>query len=514
MGTREDLAKKWKTPYFNQKLKSITFNEVGLRGVKNTSIKFNYPITAIAGANGIGKTTILQLIACLYHNNDTSHKPYRFSNAKNAKPYYTFRDFFIHFRGEDKSEGSAIEYAFRVGKKKKSHTLKKGQQWNDYNRRPERTTDFYGVSRVIPANEFAMIKNTFGSSSASFTTKALSKQSTSMIKKVLAKPLESVEVNSSTKVVNFDLNKINLSTGLSYSNFNMGAGEEVIISLISRMNELPQNSIVLIEELELGLHPKAQKLLIENLFQIVLDKKLQLIFTTHSPFLFDAVPTQGRLLLRKPSDKLEVIYSPSSSLAFSELTGETPKELTVYVEDKVAKLMLETLLSSSIRKRIYILDVGSKENLVSMIGSHYRNESLGKAIAIADGDLTEKELRVWYKSHLLKSYKGELFDEEVFQQETQKLFAKFVGDNAPEKYMLEKLKENEAYARFVDDSDVFVVFIADEICLGDHHGLFRVIGEEIGLSEESVMRDVVRGLVQFYQEGFRKIKKFIEGSLK
>ena len=60
---------------------------------------------------------------------------------------------------------------------------------------------------------------------------------------------------------------------------------------------------------------------------------------------------------------------PSSSLAFSELTGETPKELTVYVEDKVAKLMLETLLESATRKRIYIIDVGSKENLVRMKSS-------------------------------------------------------------------------------------------------------------------------------------------------
>jgi predicted ATP-dependent endonuclease of OLD family len=79
------------------------------------------------------------------------------------------------------------------------------------------------------------------------------------------------------------------------------------------MAELPEHSLVLIEELELGLHPKAQKLLMEMLFQIVYAKKLQLIFTTHSPFLFDAVPSVGRILLRKPSSKLEVIYKPSSS---------------------------------------------------------------------------------------------------------------------------------------------------------------------------------------------------------
>ncbi|CAA6818861.1 MAG: Conserved domain protein [uncultured Sulfurovum sp.] len=501
MGIREELAEKWETPYFSQKLKSITFNEVGLRGVKDVSIEFNYPITAIAGTNGIGKTTILQLIACLYHNSDKNHKPYRFSNSKKAKPYYTFRDFFIHFKGEDKSVGSTISYEYDIPRRKKiatlTHTLKKGKNWSSYNRRPERPTDFYGVSRVIPAHEFAMIKNTFGSNSATFTSTSISPESTTMIKNILNKPLDSVEVNSSAKV-NFDLNSINLANGLSYSNFNMGAGEEVIIAMISRITQLPNYSIVLIEELELGLHPKAQKKLIEKLFEIVYAKKLQLIFTTHSPFLFDAMPKEGRILLRKPSDTLEVMYKPSSELAFTELTGECVKELTVYVEDKVAKSILEALLSSSVRKRIHVLEVGSKENLVRMIGTHYRNNDIGNAIAIADGDLTNKELRGWYKNHMLKSYKGELFDEVVYEEVSKKFFAKFPGDNAPEKFILAKLKGSEEYVRSVDDSDEFCSFIANEISLEDHHGLFRVIATEIGLSEELAKMRVIDGLVRFF----------------
>ena len=192
MGIRDDLASKWKTPYFKHKLKSIKFNEIGLRGVKNTSLEFYYPITAIAGANGIGKTTILQLIACLYHNDDKTHKPYRFSNAKQAKPYYTFGDFFIHFAGEDKSEGSVIEYSYEeAGKKRNStkvHILKKSQQWNAYNRRPKRTTDFYGVSRVIPANEFATFRHTFTSTATAFQKGSLSQKSVETIKNILNKP--------------------------------------------------------------------------------------------------------------------------------------------------------------------------------------------------------------------------------------------------------------------------------------------------------------------------------------
>jgi hypothetical protein len=61
----------------------------------------------------------------------------------------------------------------------------------------------------------------------------------------------------------------------------------------------------------------------------------------------------------------------------------------------------------------------------------------------------------------------------------------------------------------VDDSDAFVSFIAHEISLSDHHGLFRVIGEVVGLGEDMVMMRVVGGLVQFYGGEFDIIREFI-----
>ena len=68
--------------------------------------------------------------------------------------------------------------------------------------------------------------------------------------------------------------------------------------------------------------------------------------------------------------------------------------------------------------------------------------------------------------------------------------------------------------KILHDSDEFVAFIANEISLGDHHGLFWVIGKKIGLEEDSAMRDVIKGLFQFYREDFDEVEKIIEGSLK
>ncbi len=510
MSIQKQLAFKWQTPYFDQKLSSISFNEVGLRGVQDITIEFDYPITAIAGANGVGKTTILQLIACLYHNRDTTHKPYRFSNSKKAKPYYTFSDFFIHFKGEQKHEKSEIYYTFFQKGKAKTHTLKKGKKWNDYRLRPHRHCDFYGVSRVIPAHEFNTFKNTFSSSGTAFTQEQLSPESTAMIRNILNKPLRSVDVNSSEKIVNFKLNSINLDSGLSYSNFNMGAGEEVIIAMISRINELPNSSIVLIEELELGLHPKAQKVLIEKLFSIVYAKRLQLIFTTHSPFLFNAMPPKGKILLKKFNEKLEVIYAPSTSMAFSELVGETPAELTVYVEDHIAKMMLQELFPSSLLKRINLVDVGSKENVIRMVGSHYRNPLLGRAVGIADGDLTPKELTNWYKKYVLKE--GELFDD-VFESNREKMFRKFVGTNAPEVYMLEKLKTDEKFMRAIDDSAEFRDFIRYELDLKDLHGLFYVVAQFLCKEEMVIKAQIIGYVMREYRGDFEELIEFVKADL-
>jgi len=67
---------------------------------------------------------------------------------------------------------------------------------------------------------------------------------------------------------------------------------------------------------------------------------------------------------------------------------------------------------------------------------------------------------------------------------------------------------------YVDDSDEFVSFLAHEISLSDHHGLFRVIRERIGLGEEISWMRVVDGLVRFYLDAFRGVIEFVKKDLK
>lgn len=517
MDIKKELSKKWTTDYFKNKLKKITFKENGLRGVKNISINFNYPITVIAGTNGIGKTTILQTLACLYHNveerkkvqTQKPYKPYRFSTSKNQKAYYTFSDFFI--QKENNKEKCEIEYEFDIlNLKKTSHTLKKISKWNNYDRRPDRYVDYYGVSRVIPSVEFHIFKNTFTKTNSNFIFQDFSSNHVGDVKNILSKPLNSIKSTHLESMPNFKLNQIILDDGTTYDNFNMGAGEEVIISLISRINEIPEHSLVLIEELELGLHPKAQKLLLDKLFHIVHNRKIQLIFTTHSPFLFKAMPKESRLLLKKSDSELEIIYGATDFITFNELLGQTKKELYIYVEDEIAKSIISKLFNSDINNRILIVPVGSKENVIRMLGAHKRNSHLGRAILIPDGDITESEISKWYKYYAL--LEGEIFDN-IFQTEKNTFIRRLPGDSAPEKFILEKIKNCDKFITDIDNAKSFSNYIKNEINLDDHHNLFYDISKQIGQEEESVKHQIINYLVQNYSNDFDEIKSFIINTL-
>ncbi len=292
----------------------------------------------------------------------------------------------------------------------------------------------------------------------------------------------------------------------------MGAGEEVAITLISRISSLPPGSLVLIEEIELGLHPRAQKELIDSLMKIIFEKRIQLIFTTHSPFIFDVLPPSAKILLRKITSNIETIYAPSNSLAFIELTGSDHNDLTIYVEDEIAKQLVEYLFNASVSKRIQIIDVGSKENVIRMTAAHYINDQLGKAIGVPDGDATDREMKGWCSKYMLKN--GENCSEEDFQSKKMDNFRTLPSDTAPELYILTKLKSDIDFIEDIDDSEEFKNFIQNQIDISDdHHALFYKIAELLSKDEEGIKRDILRFIAKHYKDEFQAIIDLVNEKL-
>ena len=136
-------------------LLSIEIRKGEIRGLKDVRIEFKYPITAIAGRNGSGKTTALALAACAYHSKGDFKLPHR------KYAYYTFSDFFIQSSGEVPPEGIVIWYEFLHNKWRKTprhpdgkgigqqaRWKRRGGKWNNYDSRVSRAAVYLGIDRL------------------------------------------------------------------------------------------------------------------------------------------------------------------------------------------------------------------------------------------------------------------------------------------------------------------------------------------------------------------------------
>src|SRR6185295_9739580 len=75
-----------------------------------------------------------------------------------------------------------------------------------------------------------------------------------------------------------------------YSGFNMGAGENTLVEIFSIIYACEGSLLLVIDEIELGLHEEAQLRLVRELKELCATRHIQVVCTTHSarvlhPFL-------------------------------------------------------------------------------------------------------------------------------------------------------------------------------------------------------------------------------------
>lgn len=137
-------------------------------------------------------------------------------------------------------------------------------------------------------------------------------------------------------------------TGKHYtSEKNFSLGELCIIKLLRALKDCPKGSLVLIDELELALHPMAQVVLLRHLDDIANAKDLTIIVSTHSATLIKQAGEQ-RLLLLQNDGKGNITCQdkcfPSMVLGALALGEETAADRIIYVEDDAAKVVVDHLI--------------------------------------------------------------------------------------------------------------------------------------------------------------------------
>lgn len=454
---------------------------LNVRSFENQSISFEFPVTAIIGTNGGGKSTVLGAAAIAYK----SVKPGDFfpkSNVGDTSMSKWKIDYEIVDR--DINNGSIITRNARFTSAK----------WRRDNA-PDRDVVVIPIQRTVPANEQTRFKQFIGIFQRSdINISKIDKNISLLVSRILGRDA-SKYVRISLKE---DKNRYILS-GVrkenDYSQFHFGAGEASIIEMVTKIEESSENSLILIEEIENGLHPLATKKMVEYLFDVAKRKKAQIIFTTHSEYALDVLPPraiwacidgnayQGKLTI----DSLRA------------LTGNISKDMAIFVEDDFAKDLCSEIVRQyipTIVDRVEIHKAGGFPYVVDVLKHHQSNPAVTKkAVAIIDGDNPP------YKEKI----------ESVFclpPGAPEAIVFGYAVKNANE---ISSLIQQRCQCPFINQDRIVEALNSVSLDTTDHHLYFRKFGDRIGFISEIVVR---RGLCSIYVEQNKAILSELIGNLR
>lgn len=130
-----------------------------------------------------------------------------------------------------------------------------------------------------------------------------------------------------------------------YSEAFAGSGEVAVTSCVVQVLAAGPGTLVLLDEPEVSLHPGAQERLLAFLSKMVRTRQLQVVFSTHSPHLVTALPSDAIKAFHQLEDgRFVVLPSTHPYAAFRRLGAVGGGEVRILVEDKLAKAVVQQAL--------------------------------------------------------------------------------------------------------------------------------------------------------------------------
>lgn len=366
------LARNWSSG--NQWPKRLEWIEIsGIRGWVGERVEFPFPLVAICGENGVGKSTILQAAASIYRS-PVAGAGYFASQFFPDTPW-------------DKIKDAAIKYTVREGQTPREGSVRKPTaRWLGNPERRERHVRYLDLRRTQPIvaqrGYQKMIKT--GSTEAGstpFDAPTLARYSSILGRTYSSGKHSWTSTDASLKVA------VVGSSAANYSAFHQGAGENTVADLVAL--DIPKYSLLVIDEIETSLHPRAQRRLVRDLANLARLNELQIILTTHSPYVLEELPPEARIYVPGGHGGRSAVRGISAQFAMTNMDDETHPEADVYVEDEEAARLVREILNrkhSSLARRILVVPAGAA-SVVRALGQMVAEQKFPRpTIAIQDGD--------------------------------------------------------------------------------------------------------------------------------
>jgi len=322
-----------KKPQMAQFLESVQIKN--LRAINDLQVNFSYPVTVVAGPNGCGKSTVLLACACAY---DVPGK-------RDYSPAVLFPGLKARFDHKvcDVQGNPSFEYYFFDNGQRWGMTWRRLKAWSKSfmgrknGHQPERSLYLRTLANLTSPSE---VRSILQIGNQAFSSNDIDADLIAFAHKVLPFKYRSLKLLTlKDKDLLFADRE---GATMPYSEFHMSAGERALLRIskdISRLN----NALILIDEIEAGLHPYTQQQVMLELQRLALRNNLQIIVTSHSSVILESIPPEGRVFLERTADNVTV-QPPYRDIFQRAFYGRPQEQLSVLCEDTVAEALIRGVL--------------------------------------------------------------------------------------------------------------------------------------------------------------------------
>jgi hypothetical protein len=248
--------------------------------------------------------------------------------------------------------------------------------------------------------------------------------------------------------------------------------------MVMQIEAMPENGLILIEEIENGLHPVATVRMVEYLMDVARRKKAQAIFTTHSNEALVPLPSQA-IWAAVGGD---VFQGKLDIRALRAISGQIDAALVIFVEDDFVKDWIEVALRYYPGVALDAIEVHAMagDGTAVKVNMHHNIDPSARfpSAAYIDGDSRQSES----DSDRVFRLPGESPESYIFRKVLDRL------DEAAGKLAVALHLPFEAQERVAE------VVRNVNLTNRDPHLLFSQVGEHLGLIAERIVRSAFLSL--------------------